>query len=517
MCNGELSRKDFKFVFWFSREVYFFFFFRLSPTHTQRRSMVVSENMEHALVQGIRPSSVVPRSITGDYTYEPSNMDLAMKLHYIRVVYLFRQVEEFEEAGSSRSITAAMLKESMFTWLDYYFETCGRFRRSETTGRPYIKCNDCGVRVIEAKSAKTVDEWMMMKDTSAHRLLVPHQVLGPDLPFSPTTLMQLTFLKCGGIAIGLSWAHVLGDAFSLAEYMNAWARVMLNHSPLPLPPPNLSKCRARVESFPSPQRLGSGPLALRRVGPVGDHWIQAVPPNPSGSSSTTKLATYSIHLTSEKLAQLQEKVFGRKGTSQWLPPIESICAVVWQAIAKSTKDGRQQPDMVTVIKKDRRIDHEIAATTTTTTTTLRLGDDHGLKNDQLVSTVKVPKAEFSIVEAHTKDLAALIHDQAVDERAQIAELMEKEGGMADFIIYGANLTLVNWEEAPLYEFRLMGAAPSLVNCFVDGIGEEGVVLVLPAGIGSAGSAGAGRLVTLILPEAAMSKLKNELKQGWSIE
>ncbi|KAL9261448.1 ECERIFERUM 26-like protein [Drosera capensis] len=329
---------------------------------------LINDVINPPLIYDVRITSVGPQSVTGNYTYEPTNMDLAMKLHYIRVVYFFRSQELI------KGLTPPMLKESIFTWLGYYYETCGRFRRSEETRRPYIKCNDCGMSLIEAKSEKTVDEWIAMKDSSAHRVLVPDQVIGPELTFSPTTLMQMTFLGCGGIAIGLSWAHVLGDAFSLAQYMNAWAGLMLNIRPIHRP--DLSKCQPRSDKFPSPipAQDGSGPLAMKKVGPV----------------------------------------------------------VVWHAIGKSRGDGTE-PTVVTIIKKNVE----------TRPTSTR----DGLSNSQLVGTVKL---DFSVAKADPKHLAALIHDGVVDERAQIVDLEGKEDGTTDFIIYGRNLTLVNWEDVSLY-------------------------------------------------------------------
>ena len=115
-------------------------------------------------------------------------MDLAMKLHYLRGVYFFRKeaVEGF---------TIYDFKEPMFTWLNHFYWTCGRFRRSDGGGRPIIKCNDCGVRMIEAKCDKTIDEWLEMKDSnsSLDKLLVSNNIIGPDLTFSPLVYLQVIF------------------------------------------------------------------------------------------------------------------------------------------------------------------------------------------------------------------------------------------------------------------------------------------------------------------------------------
>lgn len=142
---------------------------------------------EESLVYDVRLSSVGPGRATGtDVFHNPGGLDLAMKLHYIRAVYFF-------DSEVVQGLTITKIKEHMFTWLNHYFITCGRFRRSES-GRPFIKCNDCGARFIEAKCIKTLDEWLDMKDWPSYKLLVSQQVIGPELSFSPPVLLQVLCL-----------------------------------------------------------------------------------------------------------------------------------------------------------------------------------------------------------------------------------------------------------------------------------------------------------------------------------
>lgn len=144
--------------------------------------MVSSEG----LIYNIKVSSIGPASVTGPgLISEPANIDLAMKLHYIRGIYYFRS-QAFED------LTTLAIKEPMFTWLNKYPVTCGRFTRAES-GRAHIKCNDCGVRFIEAKCDKTLDEWLDMEDNIAtlEQLLAPNKVIGPELGFSPLVFIQV--------------------------------------------------------------------------------------------------------------------------------------------------------------------------------------------------------------------------------------------------------------------------------------------------------------------------------------
>lgn len=139
---------------------------------------------EGAMIHSLRLTSLGPGKQTGfDAVFEPGNMDLAMKLHYLRGIYYLRR-EAF--AG----VTTLNVKEPLFNWLNQYPVPCGRFRRSES-GRAFIKCNDCGVRFSHAKCDQTLDEWL--QDAPLREaLLCPNHTLGPQLHLSPLIHLQVT-------------------------------------------------------------------------------------------------------------------------------------------------------------------------------------------------------------------------------------------------------------------------------------------------------------------------------------
>lgn len=140
-------------------------------------------------VSGIRISSVVPGKVTGDdVDYPLANMSLALKLHYIRGVYFF-------SAQAVEGLTISDLKKPMFPWLAFFYTSSGRIRRSET-GRPFIKCNDSGVRIVEAFCDKTIEELLEVERNedrhfSVDSFLAHDQVLGPELGFSPLIYIQV--------------------------------------------------------------------------------------------------------------------------------------------------------------------------------------------------------------------------------------------------------------------------------------------------------------------------------------
>ncbi|KZV34872.1 protein ECERIFERUM 26-like [Dorcoceras hygrometricum] len=425
---------------------------------------MVSSGMEEGLIHSIKLSSIGPGNVTApDSIFEPENMDLAMKLHYLRCIYYFGS-KAFE------GLTPLVIKEPMFMWLNQFPVPSGRFRRTEG-GRPYIKCNDCGVRFIEAKCDKTLEEWLEMKDDFHEKALTSSQIIGPELSFSPLVLIQLTKFKCGGTAVGLSWAHVLGDAFSAAEFMNQLGKTVSNNGPGR--PIALAQSLTRSTSANIERRAVEDPLSIRRVGLVGDNWIKVTEGN---------MSTFSFNIPATQLSHLQSKL-SPKGAE--FSPFEALSSVIWQCIARI----RSGPKVVTICEKGGKNETE------------------GTLSNSL--NVSVVNADFHVVEAKPSELATLLKSRTSDERKKIDEIMETEQGLPDFIVYGANLTIVNFEEGKFYEFEYRGQKPVSFSLRIDGVGEQGAILVLP---GDNNAACGGRKVTAILPEKEIIEFKEELKR-----
>lgn len=470
-----------------------------------------SSSTQETLIYNVKLSSVGPGEMTRPgMKHEPSSIDLAMKFHYLKGVYYFKSHEAFE------NITIFQIKEAMFKWLSQFNVVCGRFRR-ENCGRPYIKCNDCGARLMEAECAKTIEEWLeLISDEKIHndgqslqKKLIFGQPIGPELEYSPNiylqvgrmhykmlqlcfsstvncysstvtvevatlALMQITKFKCGGISLGLSWAHILGDVHFASYFINTWGKIMAGQKQGP--PPILAQYR-KMETSPSPKKILSEPLSIKWVDPVGDQWVPFI---------TTKMVSFSFHVSATQLSDLQSKVSGPK-KSVPVPPFESICAMIWQSVAKVK--NRTESKVVTIVKydsckKNKKLDNE----------------------NQVISIVK---AECSIEESHLEELAALLVNGGVDEREKIREMVEAEDGAVDVIVYGANLTFVNFEQATFYELELKGQKPVHASYSVDGIGDGGAVFLLP----TPKDDGRGRFVMITLPEKELIKVKHDLKEN----
>ncbi|KAL5215860.1 hypothetical protein ABZP36_007261 [Zizania latifolia] len=400
---------------------------------------------------GHRLSTVVPSSVTGETNYELSDADLAFKLHYLRGVYYYA-------AGDVvRGLTTKALKDPMFPWLDAYHPVAGRVRRADDlqgAARPYIKCNDCGVRIVEAKCDRALDDWL--RDDAPDRLthLCYDKVLAPELFFSPLLYVQITKFKCGGMALGFSWAHLIGDVASATSCFNTWAQILSGKKPddSSLEPANTPKDRAPAGAPP--------PRSVKLVGPIEDHWLV-----PAGCD----MACYSFHVTEPALKRLQQQL-SHAGS------FELISALLWQTVAKIR--APKEVNTVTVVKTD-----------------MSARSGKSLANEQTIGYVE---AGSSPSKTDVAELAALLSKSRVDETDAVAAFP------GDVVIYGANLTFVDMGQVAAYGLELKGQRPAHVEYGMDGVGEEGAVLVQP------NADGRGRLVTAVLPKDEIASLRAAL-------
>ncbi|XP_021776348.1 protein ECERIFERUM 2-like [Chenopodium quinoa] len=455
--------------------------------------MVVTKG-ENNLVYDIKISSVVPGKIAGENrTYELKGIDFAMKLHYLKGLYFFNNpnnTSDNEEGKKTSFISILDIKKVMFDRLVVYFKTCGRIRvsSSETGERASIKLNDAGIRIVEAQSSKTVEEWLALEGflSLQDQLVYNDDGLGPDLPFSPLVCLQVTWFKCGGISVGLSWAHILGDAFSAVEFMNTLGHYIQIQGSNKEKPKLISLQDPPQSEYPLSKSTRE-PISVKRVDPVGSHWV--LPFN-------SKIGFHTIHLNSNQLGELHSMVHGTKMndncTSQFF---EVITSIMWKSIAKIRKD--LETNVVTIcrpksIKRQGVVPH----------------------NGQMLGVVKV---NFAVSNVAPLKLVHSIVEGVIDESDMVEELVNKETGESDFFVYGANLTFVDVEKADVYGFEMKEKHPRFASYSIGEIGDKGVVLVLPGPKDENSKGNDAKLIVVQLPEDEIEPLKSELKEKWCIE
>ncbi|XP_051126450.1 protein ECERIFERUM 26-like [Andrographis paniculata] len=427
-------------------------------------------NGGESAIRDVKLSTVVPGSITGeDNTYQFTDLDLAMKLHYITTVH-------FYGAAAVEGLGIYDFKKPMFLWLQHCYPICGRIRRRDG-GRPFIKCNDSGVRIVEADCSMTVAEWLDRRGGGDHhRLLVYHQpIFANDFGFTPLVFLQLTKFKCGGLCVGMRWAHFLGDAFSATQCINLWGEILATQSL----PPHFHLISGSGPSSGLCLGLGSGLCrSLKMLKPLGDNWL---------TPNNSKLQMHTFHITQEHLNDLLAE-------HDEVRPFELISAYIWKSLAKIR--GNDAKIIVTVRKKGGSFDRNKL-----------LGNTH-----QMIGVVEA-KTTSAVADGNPLDLAKMIGGgKLVDETSVVEKWLGDQN--LDCVVYGSNLTFVNLEEVDLHGLRFKGRSPVFASISIGGVGNGGAVVVGPAVAKLEDERGGGRSVSVVLPECEVDYLNNELRGFW---
>ena len=259
------------------------------------------------------------------------------------------------------------------------------------------------------------------------------------------------------MALGFSWAHLIGDVASATTCFNNWAQILAGKKPNAI---TVNPVKEPQEGAPADTAV---PRSVKQVGPIEDHWVV-----PAG----VDMACYSFHVTEPMLKRLQQQESAAGGGA-----FELISAVLWQTVAE-IRVGKEVKT-VTVVKTD-----------------MAARSGNSLANEQKVAYVEAgssPPAKSGVSE-----LAALLAEGLVEETAAVV------GFPGDVLIYGANLTFVDMEQVDLYGLEIKGQRPAHVEYGMAGVGEEGAVLVQPD------ANGRGRVVTAVLPKDEVGSLRAAL-------
>ncbi|KAL5725236.1 hypothetical protein ACHQM5_008400 [Ranunculus cassubicifolius] len=263
------------------------------------------------------------------------------------------------------------------------------------------------------------------------------------------------------MSVGLRWSHVLGDAFSSTEYINIWAQVLAgHHQPYKSLSPPINQVQMKSQG-----QVSSPSLPAKQVNSVGDYWI---------TPNNCKMATFFFEIPA---TEMQTNLSGK------IPSFIYISAVIWHCLGKIRQES--DPDTVTICKS------------------------HGngyLGNNPILSVVK---ADFEVAKSQPLDLADLIMDQNVNVTSRVGHEVGKNEVVADYVLYGAYPTFVDLEGVNLYGLELNGLKPVFANYMIHGVGDAGVIIVLPNSDG-------GRTLTVTVPENEVLSLKSEMGRKWNI-
>lgn len=266
---------------------------------------------------------------------------------------------------------------------------------------------------------------------------------------------QITQFKCGGLSVGLSWAHVLGDVVSASTFMKTMGQLMSTRGPskpvYPKKPELTPHANGQVDD-------DGQAISIKKVESVGEYWLL---------SNKCKMGRFNIKFSLEQIDRLMAKY-------QSSSEVDILYALIWSSILNIR--GEKDTNVITIC------DRKTSST---------------CWNDDLVISVVERKDEMT----EGSELAGLIANERKEENGVIKGMIEKDRGYSDFITYGANLTFVNLDMCD--ELEIKGEKPDFVNYTIHGVGDKGVVLVFPKGKFA-------RAVSVVMPEEELAKLKIEL-------
>ncbi|KAL7166186.1 hypothetical protein ACSBR2_036962 [Camellia fascicularis] len=110
----------------------------------------------------------------------------------------------------------------------------GRLLKNDE-GKWMVKCNDVGVRIVEARIKGSLEGWLGRVDREKELKLVHWEDMYHKPYFWSTFYIQLTEFEGGGLAVGLSCTRLLIDPTCAAMFIKAWADITLGGKMLSLP------------------------------------------------------------------------------------------------------------------------------------------------------------------------------------------------------------------------------------------------------------------------------------------
>ncbi|KAF7094156.1 hypothetical protein CFC21_096488 [Triticum aestivum] len=263
-----------------------------------------------AAVQVLSTEMVVPVEATPGGAVWLSNLDLAARRGYTPTVYFYRP--NGEHAGF---FAADAVKDSLARALVEFYPLAGRLGL-DGAGRVQIDCTGEGAVFVTARSDHYALEDLMNEFVPCGEmrdLFVPPT----PAPNPPCVLLlaQVTYLRCGGVVLGLAMHHSVVDARSAALFVETWASVARGST---------------KDDAPVPPSFDHRLLAARQERAVPyDH--PEYKPEPAPVHAATAGSTYAsalITVSKQQVSALRARCAGAS-------TFRAVVALVWQCACRA--------------------------------------------------------------------------------------------------------------------------------------------------------------------------------------
>ncbi|XP_059446884.1 stemmadenine O-acetyltransferase-like [Corylus avellana] len=119
------------------------------------------------------------------------------------------------------------IKKSLSEALTRFYPLAGRIKDNF-----HVDCNNEGLHYVEAKATCKLSEILEDPNPAEHNKLLPYEL---DADNEVALAVQLTTFDCGGIVIGVVFAHKVADASSFFLFLKSWAAIARGSSNIATP------------------------------------------------------------------------------------------------------------------------------------------------------------------------------------------------------------------------------------------------------------------------------------------
>ncbi|KAI9073979.1 hypothetical protein K1719_044043 [Acacia pycnantha] len=246
-----------------------------------------------------------------------SVLDRQMENNRIRMVYYYpTSPPEADKIGEMTK----KLRNSLAETLTFFPIITGRLIKDDDKGHWKVNCNDAGVRMVEGKAKGSVHRWLKHVNREKELQLLYCEPMFRKPYFWSTFYVQITEFEEGGIAIGLSFSHLLADTTCATKFMHAWADIL-----------SMNKMSAPPLFHPLPsRRLGNKNPNHQPYLNLINHYKSSTS-KPIISATEAKYTTISFGFSNEMVRTCMSMVQSPGGPTP--SPFEALAGLFWVCLS----------------------------------------------------------------------------------------------------------------------------------------------------------------------------------------
>ncbi|KAJ7565476.1 hypothetical protein O6H91_02G062700 [Diphasiastrum complanatum] len=419
--------------------------------------------------------------------YFLSNLDQVFSGQwYMNTVYYFPPPEISDPQKLVDS-----LKESLSKTLVHYPVLSGRVKTGED-GRLEVDFNDEGVPFKEAHVHARFDDWEDIKDCPFELELNTEDTTISDYSISPLLRIQINIFRCGGIAVGFSWAHAIADGWAATEFVKAWSEV---HQTIPISkPPHFVSTLLEARNPPQVTHSMKDYLSTEKL-------VDSASVNNQIPEGTPSYQTIVFRLSTHQVDDLIDEVQGGPWKYGTVTAFEAVAAFTWKVMTEARDlPGSMITKYVYPISCRQRWEPQLpdgyfGNAAHMSCLPLKAGD---IKKNHISYTAKV--IHDDIAQTDTKYLKSAM------DWMQIELGKGRDIGFNCDYYSGADVQSTSFIHFPIYETDFGWGKPLYYSFPIQDLFGDGLALVLPAP-----ESGRSRCVPISMKQEHMKRLfENEL-------